>query len=88
MIKFTLRETVKVFVWFVFLASGFFIYMTVIKFIPLVFMIAVLVTESESLIIILPMFIKLWFGFNLVFILSVIVIVFERFLIKKKVKKK
>ncbi|HEA46178.1 MAG TPA: hypothetical protein ENH99_00130 [Candidatus Pacearchaeota archaeon] len=88
MIKLNLRELVKALVWFVFLASGVFIYITIFQYIPIVLMLAALSTGSETLANHIPMFINLWMGFNIVFVLSAFVLVVEKCFIKKKVKKK
>ncbi|HEA46607.1 MAG TPA: hypothetical protein ENH99_02390 [Candidatus Pacearchaeota archaeon] len=88
MIKLNKRELVKALALFAFLASGFFIYLTVLQYIPIILMLAALVTESKIIISHIPMFIKLWYGFNLVFLLSAIVILLERMSSKTKVKNK
>lgn len=67
--------------------SGSFILFTLIKLVPVIVMIAAVVTGSESLIYGIPGFVYFWFGLSILFISSLIIFLITQFYINKKGKR-
>lgn len=74
--------------WLLIALGIFIIWRTILQMIPVVYLLAAVITESPELIANTKQFMYVWFGGNFVFMFGVLVILIQKLVLNKKQRKR